>query len=951
MNQMTNGRGSMGRPGSDLPMQSGTLALQSQLQDVINALVEGGVIREHQVSVAIATDALTNINGKVLTNFSAADTEIGGYPAKVILTDEQANLNAEQAARYMKAQTGSDYVPIYDYDHPTNSYIMFADKTLWKPQFLEGSYGLVLFSMNSTLIDAESAQKITSAKTIKGYALSFTNNGEASTWGLQRAASDQLSVLQGGVTKYYFSGTSFVGGGNDLGSSTSGNQWKDLYLSGNMNFYDSVNSRTFKMEMNTTYSRLNFINGYNSLVGYIAYNTGFTFTESTVFNKDASFISGANTYSLLADGAWFKLKYGNSAIYEFYDSIFKPSQNNHTDLGTSSAKWKDLYLSGKAYEKAIVADSSDDFTIYHSNGTSKALVIGTSNGTSKSLYTFVPTNNNSVNLGSSSAKWKNVYVAGSITDGTNSFSPSQIANLIKINALNVYADDFGGITVPMPFTVSSLSLGHSDAVVDNSKMRIKLIAGKTIRQENSLLGVASDYTYPSASTSNVYIYNGGVDTSYGNGNVPIISGHVYALIIKTTMATPDTTTGNYSTGIFRVSPAGAIGNNTVGYYDGGYITSVITATDSTNAANFYMRNTGNGFAASDKIKAMAIDLTFNGDESLTAEQAFKKYASKFNEWTSTAHSQGLKNSTIFSISSAGQNLISGQNMEVGWINNGTDMALNYCVRTRDATYVSPNTAYCFSVKTDYHLISVAEYDSNGAYVQQTQGGSNVSKVNFTTSPLTACIRVAFARKGNLQIIAIPSPTETQLSLRKGSDVTAYVPYVNPSYLLNIPCTAYCANGVGYSHDELNFETKSATTRCAEVDLGSLTWNYAGGNIFYASLADSDSVADNVKSTLLCSKYVTVRRNDLADKTVCVSGTDIIIKDVDYSSAATFKTAMSGVTVVYELIGTAYIDEDLSAMGDLGDFSPYIPITIGGTVDCDSEVKPEFDAYEAVYGLA
>ena len=101
-----------------------------------------------------------------------------------------------------------------------------------------------------------------------------------------------------------------------------------------------------------------------------------------------------------------------------------------------------------------------------------------------------------------------------------------------------------------------------------------------------------------------------------------------------------------------------------------------------------------------------------------------------------------------------------------------------------------------------------------------------------------------------------------------------------------------------------------------VDLGSLEWVYqASGTLvapyMYATVKNLGikrlGAFGTTVHNIICSKYTTVARNTTAfvDKTICADGdayavTQIQIKDSSYTNATTFKSAMNGVQLVYEL---------------------------------------------------
>ena len=90
---------------------------------------------------------------------------------------------------------------------------------------------------------------------------------------------------------------------------------------------------------------------------------------------------------------------------------------------------------------------------------------------------------------------------------------------------------------------------------------------------------------------------------------------------------------------------------------------------------------------------------------------------------------------------------------------------------------------------------------------------------------------------------------------------------------------------------------------ALVNLGSCDWgmiSVAQGTMFRTtSISDISQVANSLN--LLCPNYITTTPNDRANKTISKStGLNVDIIDNSYSTATAFKTAMSGVYLLYEL---------------------------------------------------
>lgn len=77
-----------------------------------------------------------------------------------------------------------------------------------------------------------------------------------------------------------------------------------------------------------------------------------------------------------------------------------------------------------------------------------------------------------------------------------------------------------------------------------------------------------------------------------------------------------------------------------------------------------------------------------------------------------------------------------------------------------------------------------------------------------------------------------------------------------------------------------------------------------GQFFRANISDIKTApSSSVAANAICSQYPVVPSNNVVDGSLAVSsGTvgTVYVRDTRYSDAASFKTAMSGVQLVYEL---------------------------------------------------
>jgi len=139
----------------------------------------------------------------------------------------------------------------------------------------------------------------------------------------------------------------------------------------------------------------------------------------------------------------------------------------------------------------------------------------------------------------------------------------------------------------------------------------------------------------------------------------------------------------------------------------------------------------------------------------------------------------------------------------------------------------------------------------------------------------------------------------------GSTATAYEPYNGQTFTVQFGQTVY-----GGVYDK----SGRLTITWGAVDLGALEWFYNSGlQIFYTyiDLTNNVPIKANGLENVKCSIYQTTTHEyvDMLDGEM--RGTDdsagFNIKDLRYSDTATFKTAMSGIILAYELATPIVID--------------------------------------------
>lgn len=177
-----------------------------------------------------------------------------------------------------------------------------------------------------------------------------------------------------------------------------------------------------------------------------------------------------------------------------------------------------------------------------------------------------------------------------------------------------------------------------------------------------------------------------------------------------------------------------------------------------------------------------------------------------------------------------------------------------------------------------------------------------------------------------------APVESVVST--SADGTTKITLLIPDSDRNLPCFGY---GINETVQNIrDYENGTYTQMVAEVDLGDLSWvrNGDNGNRFYCDI--STMKASSSITNGICSLY---NRNpvdwkSLNDKDFCLGqninlkGANIAIRDDSYTDATTFKTAMKGVKLVYELA--------TPVVTDCSDILHPIRVETGGTITLQNE---------------
>lgn len=297
--------------------------------------------------------------------------------------------------------------------------------------------------------------------------------------------------------------------------------------------------------------------------------------------------------------------------------------------------------------------------------------------------------------------------------------------------------------------------------------------------------------------------------------------------------------------------------------------------------------------------------------------------------------------------------------EMNVVRTGKNLIANKKVKLENNIYLgtdiigSPNQNYTLSINLPvgtYTLnIETADDSNTNIYVAETGIANafarvtNTKSLTFTLTKTTACRMWVY--KSDYSSIGVGAIK--QFSLERGSTATDYEPYQGTTTPISWQTEAGTVYG-GY----VDVTRGKLVVDRAEVDLGTLNWQYdtlASIPNFWA-YGFGPSVApvinNNTKGNIICSEYETITANEgytgAKQKGICLNtALRFFAYDQTYTSASTFKTAVSGVQLVYELANPITYD-----------LTPTQITTLLGTNniwnDCNGNTDVEYKADTKLY---
>lgn len=267
----------------------------------------------------------------------------------------------------------------------------------------------------------------------------------------------------------------------------------------------------------------------------------------------------------------------------------------------------------------------------------------------------------------------------------------------------------------------------------------------------------------------------------------------------------------------------------------------------------------------------------------------------------------LRSAKVTEVKSVGVNLFDIDKREFGTIDSNGDLYLVNQLFDFYRFEAEENTQYTLSAyvknmnATGNGRFAVFYTDGSWDNVVLLNRGNDWAYCSFTTAAGKTVEKIQNYH-GDLGAWFIKGG---ELMINEGTTAKPYTPYVE--HILPIPEELRPANGINaevYDSIELN-ENGSVTKRvkCGVVDLGTLDWVYSKVYMQFSCELPSKALG---RKNMKCAPYNIIDRDGYAsglpDMSMHghISISKVYVTNLSYSDAATFKAAMSGVMLVYEL---------------------------------------------------
>lgn len=301
--------------------------------------------------------------------------------------------------------------------------------------------------------------------------------------------------------------------------------------------------------------------------------------------------------------------------------------------------------------------------------------------------------------------------------------------------------------------------------------------------------------------------------------------------------------------------------------------------------------------------------------------------------------EGLRSAPVTEIESEGVNLCPVASITTQEIASG-QIAISNITRHGTYTLSADITKYADDTATNTRVSIVVAYTDgtttsvNSAFDLSSAESDGITRRKTATvsTDVTKTISTVYLLLLNYSIANSRNAKAENIQFEFNDAATEYRPYTRTT--LPIPEAIQELEGYGWGINEsvynyIDYEKKQFVKRVGKVDMGTLNWDKAQ-NFFYAIVSGQKN-----GSNLLCSEkynFVGALTDSAMNEAPIYSiasgpvANYVKVKDTSYANVTTFKTAMSGVMLIYELATPEVID-----ISHLLPEDNFIEVEGGGTI--------------------
>ena len=503
--------------------------------------------------------------------------------------------------------------------------------------------------------------------------------------------------------------------------------------------------------------------------------------------------------------------------------------------------------------------------------------------------------------------------------------------------------DFYFKTIERTFTFSKSAGGKS---IKDGRAYIKRIKGNSVVW-NQLLLQTNNYVESGVTSSwndNICTLSGESSSTYINitsKRIPCSLNEKFALIAEQ-IANPNDIL--FKIGLFNSSNDRAILGN--GVTSSAIIVNSQYASKGSGFGVDYFGGVGTDLTGIQfKVKLISLTKMFGaGNEPSTIEEFNARVATLGVDLNAYNEGEVIHCNTE-SIKSVGDNAWDEQ-WESGRYTPSTGLPnIDEGIRSKNSIKVLPNENYWCSAQND---IFAHFYDSEGNLI------TNVYSGQYNYLPIKGKQFTTPANAATMTFYVVGTTTynhDILISLYhsgwKAQKDDQYQPYWQDTLPLPI-IRKYFPDGMksaGTAHDEIRYNKATqkweAVKRIGEVDLGTLDWILTS-QMYFRALLPSDSIAptNTDYNGFICAKYERVDFNLIYGQRVAspcfgipANNPVCCVVDSSYTDAASFKTAMQGVMLYYELAEPIVTELDAEDQN----FRDYYQVADFGTEQSQSSV--------------